>query len=157
MSCLHPLPDAPARTFKVRQPEHDDEECECRLVEFDKWSSDKESILPWVCLDGYNPIDASLVPPKGVRFLACRHHGCRLSWEAPGPGWSSIQSNIKRHVGKHFLLKLRKKVDDDLEFESANTRDKSKVSQYEFSAQWLASGLPHYQVTRKSPSGLHYF
>jgi hypothetical protein len=155
---LNPSAGAVLRTFKIqRRGDDDDFDCECGLIDFRKWASDKEALLPWLCLDGFNPIDAALVPSKSVRFLACRERGCASSWEVPEAGWGHVISNLKKHVVTHLPSKMWKKEDDGLESESPESRGKSKPSQYEFSAQWLATGLPHYQVTRSSPSGMHSF
>jgi hypothetical protein len=61
----------------------------------------------------------------------------------------SIQSNVVRHLGTHFPPALLSGEKD--------TKTKDAPTQFEFTAQWFASGMPHYQVTRNSPSGLYRF
>jgi hypothetical protein len=53
---LNPSAGAVLRTFKIqRRGDDDDFDCECGLIDFRKWASDKEALLPWLCLDGFNP------------------------------------------------------------------------------------------------------
>lgn len=57
-----------------------------------------------------------------------------------------------RHLKTHFSYNSKL-----VSGESPEEGSKKKVTQYEFVAHWLATGLPHYQVTRPTFSGMYNF
>lgn len=125
---------------------------ECGFIEPSVWGEQKTSLLPWVLIDAWNPFNSvdhlDYVP---VRFFSCRGSPhCNAVWEVPAAGVGSIQSNILKHLKIHtkpFLANTE--VKEDIKTE--------RPSQYTFISRWLASGLPHFQVTRDSRSGLYHY
>lgn len=74
-------------------------------------------------------------------------------WEVKEKGVFLIQSNITRHIATH----LPSSLPEDMSKSSKGATGKESPTQYEFVVHWLASGLPHYQVTRNRESGLYMF
>ena len=143
-SLLVPKEGAPSKTFN---------DVECGLIEKGEWAKGKSALLPWAFLDAYNPFDQYKdEQDKPVRFYSCRADlRCKQFWEVPEKGVGEIQSNMSRHIQRHFAST------ELLGGDQVKKETKPQSSQYEFVARWLASGLPHYQVTRETPSGLYSF
>lgn len=123
----------------------------CGLIAFKLWGEEKVSLIPWAFVDAFTPFDEALRQKDlPFHFLVCRgSQDCTQVWNVPEKGVGSIQSNIVRHVSKHLPTALLEG--------SKDVKNEDNPTQYEFVARWLASGLPHYQVTRASPSGLYKF
>lgn len=123
----------------------------CGFIERAVWAKGKQTPMPWAFVAGYQPLDPSLHLPKvPIRFFACRaSDNCGQVWEVPAKGVREIQSNMIRHVEKHFT--------GISTLVNGEGKEQVKKSPYEFVSHWLASGMPHYQVTRNSPSGLYRY
>jgi hypothetical protein len=126
----------------------------CGKIDFSLWASEKVALVPWGFVDAFNPVEEVHRRENfPFLFLVCRGScGCEQVWDVPEKGLGSIQSNIVRHVNAHFPTTL---VAGGEGAKSAKVKD--SPTQHEFVAHWLASGLPHYQVTRAAPSGLYNF
>lgn len=125
----------------------------CALLDRNKWGPDKLALLPWGLVDAWTAVDEAN-RDKNVPFsiLTCRgSFDCAQVWSVSEKGVGQIQSNIVRHMHTHFSSTLLG------EGSSKDVKTKGSPTQYEFNARVLASGFPHYQLTRTSPSGLYTF
>jgi hypothetical protein len=149
---LLPISTAPTKTVKNAA----NKTVFCGYIEPALWAKQKKGSLPWTLIDGFSPFDPNDNPKEiPVMFFACRaHYSCQQVWEVPLAGINSIQSNILKHVKNHFSY--NPKMIGEVENDEEGTV-KPAATQYEFVARYLATGLPHYQVTRDSPSGFYHF